>query len=173
MFLYVCVCVCEIHYVPTALAKSFVGPFRCLIFSSTSSVVFPPFPPRSFLSISQLRLSAFYFSLISRIVIPPPQTGSPSRTRAAITTKQEAVSVRQLVLFPYKLRRREAFRLACSFSPGSLGKNSLTLLLSMKFKLFFFPFKFRSPFLPTFTQGFFFYYLFDSERDGVTARGSH
>lgn len=109
MFLCVCVCVYVRLCVKSIMSRqplqshllvlsgvSFFRPLQVLFFPLPSSL--------SFLSISQLRLSAFYFSLISRIVYPPPQTCFPSRSRAAITTKHGAVTVRQVVLFPYMLR---------------------------------------------------------------------
>lgn len=46
-------------------------------------------------AISRRRPSAFHFSPMPGIVMPPPQTRAPSRSSAAITTKQRAVTVGQ------------------------------------------------------------------------------
>lgn len=104
----------------------FFDHFKCCFFPLPSSL--------SFLSISQLRLSAFHFSLISRIVYPPPQTCFPSRFRAAITTKHGAVTVRQVVLFPYMLRLSDSPAHLALAASTRIHSRYMWRFLSVKFK---------------------------------------
>lgn len=135
MFLCVCVRACVRLCVKSIMSRQ-PSQSHLLVLSGVSffrplQVLFFPLP--SSLSFS-VYLSAFHFSLISRIVYPPPQTRFPSRFRAAITTKHGAVTVRQVVLFPYMLRLSDSPAHLVLAASAIIHSRYMWRFLSVKFK---------------------------------------